>query len=177
MCCCLGNPNNHQFLGNNTNFSTSPFPSPCTCTLGTGRSTDGCFHLWVGEKDGSILQRIIDNSRQILCYCTEECECFLLFSWVQNVAVTQTGGEESRKIKVQVTAPLRAVACDGPWPEGERWGIRGTAFPCPRTLVLDRHSGLQHIRHDVAGQRWQTILIKMLCCSTVSVVRGSQSTW
>lgn len=127
----LGKSNNHQFLGNNINFSTSPLPSPCTCTLGTGHSTDGCFHLWVGEKDRSILQRIIDNSRQIICYCTEECECFLLLSWVQNVTVTHTWGEESRKIKAQVTASLRAAACDGPCPEGERWATRGTASPTP----------------------------------------------
>lgn len=71
--------------------------------------------------------------------------------------------------------PLELLPARDP-DQKESNGKPGELPPPTPALSFWTDAGLQHIRHDVAWQWWQTILVKMLCCSTVSVVRGSEST-
>lgn len=72
------------------------------------------------------------------------------------------------------SVPQSCCLLVGPRPEGKQCEVWGLHPPAQHS-----HSGrtrLQHIRHDVAGEWWQTTVIKMFLSSTVPVVRETQST-
>lgn len=79
--------------------------------------------------------------------------------------------KKAERSKCRWQDPLELLPARDP-DQKESNGKSGELHPPTPGLSFWADTGLKHIRHDVAGQWQQTILIKMLCCSTVSVVRG-----
>lgn len=84
--------------------------------------------------------------------------------------MTQTRGGGSRKVPGQGAASLGAAACQDPAQEESRGNLGN-----PSPALSPWAQWMWHITQHESGQG-QTRLTKTLCCSTVSVVRGSQST-
>lgn len=110
-----------------------------------------CMFPPVGwRKRQIILQSILGESRQMIFYCTEESDCFLLFPRVPNIKVTQTWGEENRKVQEQVTAPLRAAWLWGTMSRRRATGNLSNCIPSPQ----HSHSG-QTLACNTSDMMWQ----------------------
>lgn len=146
MCRCSGNANHYQLVGNNINFSTSPCPSPCTCSLGTGHCPGAGLHLWVEKKDQFC--RVYDINQGRLYFTVQRNVAASLFSpecrvlWWLRHGEKEAGRSQCREQHPLELLPARSLArrrAVGDWATPARHSRSGQTVDCdtPHTMCQD----------------------------------------
>lgn len=127
-------------------FSTSPFPSPCTCTLGTGHSPGVCLHLWV--------EKIQINSSEYMRLIKAGYVSLYRGMWLLPAFLLSAGGcgdSDTRRRKQEGARAGSSIpwSCSlpGPCPGGEQWEP-GQSQPS----ISSWARWMWHITHHVSGQ-------------------------